>query len=331
MGAWPIDYETCQWYEDPAVAHIFGMRPDQLCEIVGPTDLLGNITQEISEELGYPAGIPVIATGGDKQCEVLGAGGLNTGDAYLTFGTLAGIEIVGEKLVRNPAFHTILGCVPGKLNYEASVMRGFWTVSWFRDQLSKDLFSKADQESCSPEKLLNDEAADVPAGSGGLLVIPEWYAPTTKPNAKGMMIGFDDRHTRGHIFKALLEGIVFAIKENLETILKETGIEINEIVVGGGGSKSNIAMQATADILGVEVIRAGNAETTSLGACIAAAVGAGVYANLEEATKSMSNRKEKFSPIPENQKVYDTIYEDVFKKVYPQMEGLLKTLADSAK
>lgn len=329
LGAWPLNFETEQWFEDDTVAKMLGMRNDQLCELVKPTEVLGYVSAKIAEEVGFPVGIPVIATGGDKQCEVLGAGVINAGEAYLTFGTLAGVNVVGDEFKSNSAFHTIVSCVPGKLNFEATVLSGFWTVSWFRDQLSKDLKSEALKQECSVEEILNREAKDIPAGSGGLIIVPDWIAPLSKPNSKGIMIGFDKRHTRSHIFKAIIEGIIFSTKENLEIIQKEVGFEISEVVVGGGGSRSDIAMQAAADILGIPAVRAKQSETSSLGACIAAAVGVGVYNSIEEATKKMCNNSERFMPIPENQEVYSKLYQNAFKKLYPLLSDVLKEVSDA--
>lgn len=329
LGAWPLNFETEQWFEDDNVAKMLGMRNDQLCELVKPTGVLGYVSPKIADEVGFPVGIPVIATGGDKQCEVLGAGVINAGEAYLTFGTLAGVNVVGNDYKGNSAFHTIVSCVPGKLNFEATVLSGFWTVSWFRDQLSRDLKFEALKEKCSVEEILNREAKDIPAGSGGLLIVPDWIAPLSKPNSKGIMIGFDKRHTRSHVFKAIIEGIIFSTKENLEIIQKEVGFEISQVVVGGGGSKSDIAMQAAADILGIPAVRAKQSETSSLGACIAAAVGVGVYNNIEEATKKMCNNSERFVPIPENQETYNKLYQNAFKKLYPLLSDVLKEISDA--
>lgn len=319
VGHWPLDRENWKWEERMWVYDCVGIRPDQLPEIYLPGHIIAVVSKEGSEATGLPEGLPIVACARDKQVEALGAGAIKPGQSYITLGTSAGLALVSDKfqsMTRDNFFYTWLSCVPGIWNYEMPMPKGFWLVSWFRDNFSGDLKAAADKEGVSVETLLNREAEMIPPGSEGLVIVPEWQAARARPNGKGVMMGFDARHTRAHVFKALLEGIFYQLRLNGENMIAKVGGEINEIFVGGGGSRSDIALQACADIFGVKVTRAGSPETCSLGAAMSAAVGTGIYASQEEAVEKMSSDSMVFYPNEKNHEIYERVYQEVFKNIY---------------
>lgn len=333
-GGWPIDQEDWCVAKDDWKYECVGVRRDQLAKMFQPGEVLGRVTKEAAQATGFPEGCPVVACAGDKQGEVLGAGCIKPGQIYITFGTSASIALVGDARKASPdmSFICYLSCVPGIYNYEAGMWRGYWLISWFRDNLGMDLAAEAKASGKSIEQLLNEEAADVPAGSEGLVIIPDWQAPSARPKGKGMMIGFDDRHGRKHMFRAMIEGISQQLKINSEVMAKQLSSgEITELFVGGGGSQSPITTQATADIFNVPVKRSNMPETCSLGAAICAAVGAKVYPSFDEAVRNMVAEPDVFYPIPENQKLYEELREKVHKKVYPAMAPILSDLIELTK
>jgi sugar (pentulose or hexulose) kinase len=126
-----------------------------------------------------------------------------------------------------------------------------------------------------PEKLLDDLVADVPPGCEGLVLQPYW-SPGLKvpgPEAKGAVIGFGDVHTRAHLYRAILEGLAYGLREGKERLERRTATPITELRVSGGGSQSDAAMQLSADIFGLPATRPHVYETSGLGAAIDAAVG----------------------------------------------------------
>ena len=105
-------------------------------------------------------------------------------------------------------FWTNFGCVPRKYLYEShGIRRGMWTLSWFMDLLGPEFAAAAAAAGVSREAVLEREAEATPAGSDGLMTVLDWLAPTDRPFRKGVMLGFDARHTRGHIYRSILEAI----------------------------------------------------------------------------------------------------------------------------
>ena len=328
LNNWTADRENWKPETDPFVWKCYGMRPEQVPEWKTPCEKLGEVTEKAAALTGLPVGLNVYAGALDKESEAVGSGITTPNRAYITTGTCTTMARISDK---NKAgkFSTLMP-VPGLHNYPVIVGKGFWIVSWFRDQLCQDLAGRAKQEGKSIEQLLGEEAEKISAGSEGLIVLPEWQPilGIGHTYGKGMMFGFDDRHTRAHMYRALLEGIVMQIRQGYEEDYDPDIIkDLEEVRIGGGGSQSSMFMQIAADVLGVRVIRTNTTETCSLGAAMYAAVGSGLYKDLHEAAKFMTSDTDVFTPIPENQALYDKLYKEIFAKTYGRMEPVLNELA----
>lgn len=321
------------WPDDSFSFEAYGMPREKLMDIVPPGTIYGCVTREAAEATGLPEGVPVVAGAGDKQCEVLGGGAVGRGQAYVTYGTLSSALTIAydRPIISNcGAYYTLGAAVPGAWSPETSV-RGHWMVTWFRDEFCRDLIAKAQECGLPPEELLNREAEQVPPGSEGLVVFPYWDARPSKSEAKGLILGFyNGLHRRPHVFRAILEGIAYGLREGIEHFAADSGVPITSVTVGGGGSKSDIGMQASADIFGVPCRRPHTAETSGLGAAIEAAVGIGLYGSYDEAVKHMTRAEAVFEPNPKNQELYDAIYQRVFSKIYPSLEQVFVSLNEIA-
>ncbi len=151
-----------------------------------------------------------------------------------------------------PHFWTNFACIPHRYLYEShGVRRGMWTLSWFLDLLGDEVAERAASLGLSREQYLEREAEAVPAGSDGLMTVLDWLAPTDRPFRKGMMLGFDARHTRAHVYRSILEAIALTMKHNVDAMCRELGISLEEIVVSGGGATSDLFMRIFADCFGI--------------------------------------------------------------------------------
>ena len=157
-----------------------------------------------------------------------------------------------------------------------------WTLSWFLDLLGPEFAAAAASQDISREEYLEREAELVPAGSCGLMTVLDWLAPTDKPFRKGEIIGFDARHTRAHVYRSILEAIALTMKENVDAMCAELGIDLREIVVSGGGANSPLFMNIFADVFGVPASRNVGSSGASLGSAICAAVATGVVPRLRD-------------------------------------------------
>jgi sugar (pentulose or hexulose) kinase len=133
-------------------------------------------------------------------------------------------------------------------------------------------------------------------------------------------MGFSEEHTRAHLYRAMIEGLTYALREGKELLEKRSGKRIKRLVVSGGGSQSDQVMQITADIFGMTVFRPHTFETSSLGAAIACAVGLGVYPDFNAAVDNMTHDGDSFEPIEANKALYNDLYRKVYKKMYGQLK-----------
>jgi sugar (pentulose or hexulose) kinase len=162
----------------------------------------------------------------------------------------------------------------------------------------------------------------------GLTLQPYW-SPGLKnpgPEAKGAIIGFGDIHTRAHIYRAILEGLAYALREGWERTQKRLKIQSTEVRVSGGGSQSDAAMQVTANIFALPTSRPHIYETSGLGAAMVAAVGLGLYPDMETAVAEMTRVGQTFHPQPEAQATYEELYQRVYKQMYRRLRPLYEEI-----
>jgi sugar (pentulose or hexulose) kinase len=217
----------------------------------------------------------LIATAADKATEIIGAGCLEPHLGCLSFGTTATINTTHHKYIEViPLIPPYPSAVPGAYSLEIQIYRGFWMVSWFKDEFGLVERREAERRGVEPEVCLTNYSNRAP-GAEGLVLQPYW-SPGLKipgPEAKGAVIGFGDVHTRAHFYRAIIEGLGYALLEGMERTQKRSHIPITALRVAGGGSQSPGVMQITADIFGLPVTRPHVYEASGLGAAIDVAVG----------------------------------------------------------
>jgi sugar (pentulose or hexulose) kinase len=325
VGYVPFDFKKLKWAQskDWKWRAIPAITREMLPELVPAGESLGHITPMASEQTGIPEGLPLIACGSDKACEVLGTGCLDNETGSLSYGTTATFNITSDKYFEAVPFHPAYpGVIPNTFNVEMMVQRGYWMVSWFKQEFGLHEQQLAVEQGVAPESLFDDLLKQVPAGSMGLMLQPYWGGSMNDsgPEAKGAMIGFGEVHTRAHMYRAMIEGLTYALREGKERVEKRSGQALKRLMVSGGGSQSDEIMQITADVFGMPVERPHTYETSALGAAIAAAVGSGIYPDLATAVASMTHAGHCFVPQAENQKIYNELYGKVYNKMYHSLK-----------
>jgi sugar (pentulose or hexulose) kinase len=330
VGYLPFDYKRLSWskksdWKWQAVPLDERMLPD----LIPPTGVLGEITPQAATATGIPAGLPLIAAAADKACEVVGAGCLAPVVACLSYGTTATVNTTSRRYVEViPLIPPYPSAVPGAYNLEIQVYRGYWMVSWFRREFGLREEQLAHERGCAPEDLFDELVEAVPPGSMGLTLQPYW-SPGLKhpgPEAKGAVIGFGDVHTRAHIYRAILEGLAYALREGLERTQKRLGVRTTEVRVSGGGSQSDAAMQITADIFNLPASRPHVYETSGLGAAMDVAVGLGLHPEFETAVAEMARVSRTFEPRREVRDVYEGLYQHVYRQMYRRLRPLYEEI-----
>ena len=180
-------------------------------------------------QTGIPEGLPVYASGADKACEVLAAGAWTPELAVLSYGTTATINTCNSRYVEPiPFLPPYPAAAPGRYNSEIMVQRGYWMVNWFKEQFAANEVIEAEKQGVAPEVLFERMLETTPPGNMGLILQPFWN-PGVRipgPEAKGAMIGFGDVHNRAHMYRAIVEGIAYALREAAARLERRNGVKI---------------------------------------------------------------------------------------------------------
>jgi len=332
VGYVPLDYKRLRWAaKSDWKWRAVPMPEEMLPELVAPGAVIGHVTREASEATGIPEGLPMVAAAADKACEVIGAGALEPHVGCLSYGTTATFNTTHRRYTEViPLIPPYPAAVPGHYSLEVAIYRGYWMVSWFRHEFGHPEEGRAEELGIEPEALFDELAAQVPPGSMGLMLQPYW-SPGVKvpgPEAKGAMIGFGDVHTRAHIYRAIIEGLAYALREGKERTERRSHIPVTELRVSGGGSQSDQALQITADIFGLPTARPHLYETSGLGAAIAAAVGLGIHPDFPSAVGEMTRMGRVFEPSPAAREVYEPLYQQVYLPMYRRLKPLYERIRD---
>ncbi|HKM02451.1 MAG TPA: FGGY-family carbohydrate kinase, partial [Bacilli bacterium] len=209
---------------------------------------------------------------------------------------------------------------------EAQVYRGYWMVSWFIKEFANNETLESNIIEMATEEILNNKMLEISPGSEGLVLQPYWGPTLKRPFAKGSIVGFSDYHTRHHLYRAIIEGIAFALLEGLKSIEKQQGKKIKKIRVSGGGSQSDAICQITADIFGVPVQRIQTHETASLGTAVSVFYSSGVFATIDDAIAAMVHPTQAFIPNMVNNQKYNYLFKNVYSKIYPNLKNIYKSI-----
>lgn len=330
IGHIPFNYRNAAWASEKSINQkLFPIERSKLPEVVLPGQPIGEITEEASRLTGIPAGIPVIACGSDKGCETLGVGVLDTSMASLSFGTTATVQTTSDRYFEPIRFMPPYPApVPGKYNPEVEIFRGYWMITWFKNEFGHREMEKAAEMGVAPEVILNDLLHESPPGAMGLMLQPYWGPGLEHPAAKGSMIGFGDVHRKPHVYRAVIEGLAYGLLDGMHRIEKASGRRIDSLAVSGGASQSDEICQITADIFNLKLSRGKTTEASGLGAAMITAVGLGFYKSFEDAVGAMSSRERAFSPDPVRAETYAKLYSRVYKKMFKALKPLYEEIRE---
>jgi D-xylulose kinase len=254
----------------------------------------------------------VVTGAGDQQSAALGVGVVSPGEIKCTTGTGSFILAFLAAPNLDPQKRVLCSChaVPGTWVQEASIFTSGATLRWFRDQIGQTESLLAKEKGQDPYELITAQAEESPIGANGLVLIPHLVgagSPHWNPLARGVLFGLALGHQRKDIYRAVLEGVAFEIRKNIE-VFKEVGIEPKELKLTGGGSRSDLWNQIIADVLGITCIRNVIEEATSLGAAILAASGAGLFSDISKAAETLCKVDKKWGPNEANNQFYEKMY-----------------------
>jgi xylulokinase len=322
-----LDLET--FTLDAGLIDSLGLTKDQFPAVHAPGTVLGRLRADVADLLGIPAGLPVVAGLGDGQAAGLGVGITRPGEAYLNLGTGIVSGTFSADYRTDRAFRTMTGGVPGTYLIETFFGGGTYNVTWFTERFS-GIGAQPFGLDLSPERILEAAAADLPAGSEGLLALPYLtgvLTPYWDSNARGVLFGLSPRHGKAHIYRAILEGL--ALEQRLSTTGAEAamGTRTQRFRLMGGGTHSRLWCQIVADILARPIVIAREAEATCLGAGMLAAAGAGLFPDIRAAADAMSGGGRVHEPDAAQTARYDRLF-GVYKDIYPALRDQFARMKD---
>ena len=330
VGYLPFDFKRSRWagrldwkWQVANFDHAW------LPELVAPTGRLGDLTVDAALHLGIAAGTPLIASAGDKQAEALGSGAVTPDVAALSFGTTASLGTTHRRYLEAiPLVPPYPAAIPGAWFVELQVLRGFWMVEWFKREFGASEISRGAALEVPPEALFEDLLAGSPPGAMGLILQPYWMPGVRYPGpeAKGAIVGFGDVHGRAHVYRAILEGLAYGLREGAEQTVARSHVPIRELRISGGGSQSRAAVQLFADVFGIPASRPHTPEAAGLGAAIDAALGLGLHPDPATAVAEMVRVGERFEPDRGANRIYEDLYRSVYLPMYDRLRPLYREI-----
>ncbi len=316
-----FDVENKTWSKE--MMDILSIKPEWLPEVYDCYEVTGIIQKDIADQLGISRGAKVIGGGGDQAVGAVGTGTVASGVVSVALGTSGVVfastnEYKVDKANRLHSFNH----ANGKFTQMGVMLSAAYSLQWWVEEVNKDIVAE------NPYQVLRDEAAKIPAGSEGLLFLPYLSGertPHADVNATGVFIGLKPSHTRGHMTRAVMEGVGYGLRDSLE-ILKDMQIPIEEMRITGGGVRNELWVEILASIFNYELNIVEASEGPAYGASILAAVGCGLFNTVEEACEKLIKVSKTVKPSEEDAKVYEKYYQ-VFKKGYGQLKGIYQELA----
>ncbi len=295
-GTLLLDVANRRWSAD--VLEAAEMESSLLPELFESPEVCGAVTAEGASATGLKPGTPVVAGAGDQAAGATGMGIVAPGAVSATIGTSGVVFASTDRpaLDSKGRLHTFCHAVPGRWHVMGVTQAAGLSLRWFRDS-----FGTGSDDGRDPYERLTEEAAEVPAGSDGLLWAPYLMGertPHLDPNARGALVGLTASHGRGHVVRSILEGVAYSLKDTF-TLFEEMSVPVKRVRLGGGGARSALWRQIQANVYGCEVETVEAEEGAAYGAAILAGVGAGTWNSVDEACSRVVKVAGKTTPQPE--------------------------------
>ena len=286
----------------------------------GP-EFTGCVTEEAASYTGLKAGTPVAAGGGDQAAQAVGVGAVQPGIVGLTVGTSGVVFATTPSALIEPEgrLHAFCHAVPGMWHFMGVMLSAAGSLQWYRDTLAPNM---------SFDELLN-EAESVPVGSEGLQFLPYLSGertPHPDPLARGAFVGLTLRHGRGHMTRAVLEGVAFGLKDSF-TLIQNAGLgTIAQARASGGGTKGALWRQILASVLEAELVTVNTTEGAAYGAALLAGVGAQAWTDVASACQVCIQLTGSTMPDPVQVEMYRKAY-PLYQELYPALRSSFTKLA----
>lgn len=307
-----------------------GINKKTLPEVLNSIDVVDKLKPKLARRFDLPTDLKVVAGGADNACSAVGNGITEEGLFLASIGS-SGVVLAHSdhmEIDYGGRVHSFNHSVPGKWYLMGVMLNAGLSYRWFRDTFSRLEKQTGELTGKDPYELINSEAGDVPPGSEGLIYLPYLNGertPHKNANARGTFFGFSGTHDKRHFARSVLEGVTFGLRDSLE-LIKDMGVEPEQIRVTGGGGKSELWRGIQADIFGQEVVTTAVDEGPAYGAALLAGTGSGVFKSVEDAVDRCVETTSIQSPNPENERIYEDLY-PVYRSLYTSLTEDYEKLA----
>ncbi|MEZ6113374.1 MAG: xylulokinase [Pirellulaceae bacterium] len=287
----------------------------------------GRLLPDVAKQLGLSTECVVVGGAGDCAANGVGTGVVKSGVLSTSIGTSGVMFVHSDKVEIDPQgrLHTFCHAVHGKWHMMGVSLTAGGSLQWFAERLCTEFAGRKVKD---PYEVLNREAEAVAAGSEGLFFLPYLAGertPHADPDARGSLIGLTLKHTRGHIARAIMEGVTFAMRDSL-AIIQAMNVPVRQIRVSGGGSKSALWRQLQADVFGKKVVTINAEQGPAFGVALLAAVGAGAYKNIEEACAATISVTSETPVNAKAKRIYDQSF-PIYQDLYQSLKADFKKIA----
>ena len=307
-----FDVEHKRWSKE--MMEICGVKESQLAQIFESYEAVGTLKPELAAELGLSENVKIAAGAGDNAAAAVGTGTVGDGACNISLGTSGTIFISSEKfgVDEHNALHSFAHA-DGHYHLMGCMLSAASCNKWWMDEILRTRDYSGEQKDIDVKELGKNHVFFLPYLMGE-------RSPHNDPNVRGTFIGMSMDTTREELTQAVLEGVVFGLRDSFE-VAKSLGIQIDRTKICGGGAKSPLWRQMVADILNIRVDIPESEEGPAMGGAMLAAVACGEYASVEEAAAKIVKVVDTVEPIPENAQRYEERYQQ-FRKIYPAVTAL---------
>jgi xylulokinase len=330
-----FDIAGRRWWDE--MLDVVGIDAGRLAEPVEPGDVVGTLAPASAEALGLLPGVIVVAAGMDQGAGAVGVGNTGPGIVSESTGGALTLQASVDRHGRDPSRQApvYIHSAPGRYLYCPVCPTGGMALTWFRDTFGQDEVERAARDGRVAYDLLTELAANVPAGSDGLVMLPHLagaFSPEYDPSARGVFYGFGLGHGKGHFIRATLEAVAFMLRRNVE-LLADAGAPATEIHSHGGGARSPLWNQIKADVCRVPVVTLRGEDAAVRGDAMLAGVATGAFRDLDEGARAMVAVERRYEPDPTAGRSYELsyeIYRDLFQALRPVFAASAGGAAQSA-
>ena len=315
-GTLMLDVANRRWSAD--VLDAAGIRAEWLPAVFESPEVCARVSRDAAALTGIPEGTPIVAGAGDQAAGAVGMGITRPGAVSATIGTSGVVFAATDRPALDPhgRLHTFCHAIPGRWHVMGVTQAAGLSLRWWRDQLNVDAHHFSYDQ-------MTDEASRVPPGSDGVLWAPYLMGertPHLDSSVRAALVGLAASHTRGHIIRAVLEGVAFSLRDTF-TIFAELNVPVERIRVGGGGARSKLWREIQADTYGHAVETVTAEEGAAYGAALLAGVGAGIWSSVDEACDAVVRVADVTRPITKTTAIMDERYRE-YQRIYAAVKSV---------